>query len=381
MRTLVTALLLSICWAAPPAEAAQPTELIPFLHMDTEVGYNGAFQFGRLREQDPDDDTFHDVAKYNHAHHELDIDIEFGVCPMLELDLRFPIVFQDRLHYRSANELGYDAAENKATMLDQNPMPSDELEDFTRAGFDDMWIGLQFSPFNEAYEDNPSPATVLFEFAVSPPTGKSRYVVDSRGKAAPGGGGPDIRFGAAFSKRVKGSEPYIWASYVLTGRYEVNLADAEGRPTYSSAAVLNPADSVHVRFGAELYALNNPSSTTAINVDIFGGFTYYTWSDIESGSILPVIHPNTNGRLATTSEYLVPTFGLGLYIRPTPMVQIRLNAGVDYETSHFIERVDAHNYDIGTGVDTLAVTFGLTVAGSFSPPRNAGVVDASSPIP
>jgi len=206
-------------------------------------------------------------------------------------------------------------------------------------------------------------------------------VLDSKGNSAPGGGGPDIRFGAAFSKRVKGGEPYIRATYVLTGRYDVNLVDGEGRPTYSEPAVLNPADSIHVHFGAELYALNNPSSTTAINVDIFGGFSYYTWADIESGSILPVIHPTTDGRLATTSEYLVPTFGLGLYIRPTPMVQIRLNAGLDYETSHVVERVDAHNYDIGTGVDTLAVTFGLTVAGSFSPPKNTGSVDSSSPIP
>jgi len=380
MRTSATIGLIAGLWlVAPWAEAAQRTELIPFLHMDTEVGYNGGIQFGRLREQGTDE-TYYDVAKYNHHRHDLNVDIEFGICPMLELDVRFPIVLQDRLHYRSSNELGYDPDEDRATMLGQNPMPSEELEDFKRAGFGDMWIGLQFSPFNETYEKRPSPATLLLEFAVSPPTGRSRYDVNSRGVAAPGVGGPSLRVGAAFSKRVRGGEPYIAASYVMTGRYDVNLVNAEGQPTYLDGATLNPADSVHVLFGTELYAMNNPSSQTAINIDLFGGFSYYTWADIESGSIMPVIHPNTVGRLATTSEYLVPHFGLGLYIRPTSMVQIRLNTGLDYETSHIVERVDAHNYEIGTGVDTLTVTFGITVAGSFAPPKDKPAID-SSPIP
>ena len=50
------------------------------------------------------------------------------------------------------------------------------------------------------------------------------------------------------------------------------------------------------------------------------------------------------------------------------MVQIRVNAGADYEMSHLIERIDNHNYEVVTGVDTLRVNFGLTIVGSFEPP-------------
>lgn len=364
---------------APRAEAAQPTELIPFLHMDAEVGYTGGIQFGRLREQDTDE-KYHDVAKYTHHRHEMDIDIEFGVCPMLELDLRFPIVFQDRLHYRSANDLSYNVSEERATMLGGYPLPSEELADFKRGGFGDMEIGLQFSPFNESYEKHPAPATMLLEFAFLAPTGGDRYDVGSGGTAKPGNGAPGLRIGAAFSKRVPGGEPYFWARYELIGRYDADLFNAEGLATYGGPATLNPADSVHVMLGTEIYAMNNPTSATAINVDLYGGFSYHSWADIEAGSILPVTHNTTQGHIATTSEYLVPHFGLGLYIRPTPMVQIRLNTGLDYETSHIVERVDTHNYEIGTGMDTLRVNFGITVVGSFARPDKKTAA-AANPIP
>ncbi|MDP7114979.1 MAG: hypothetical protein QGH45_23595, partial [Myxococcota bacterium] len=102
---------------------------------------------------------------------------------------------------------------------------------------------------------------------------------------------------------------------------------------------------------------------------LYGGFTYHTWADVETGTLLPVIHPNTAGHVATTSEYLEPHFGLGLYIRPASVVQVRLNVGVDYETSHVLERIDTRNYEIVTGPDTLRINFGLTVGGSFAPPR------------
>ncbi len=365
---------------APPADAAQRTELIPFLHMDAEVGYQGGIQFGRLREQ-TDELLYRDVARYNHSSHGLGVDIEFGVCPMLELDIELPIVLQDRYHFRSANDWDYDPTNGRVTMLDNEPVPSDELPDVKRAGFGDMWIALQFSPFNETY-DRPSPATMLFDFGISPPTGKTLYDVNSRGVAGPGSGGTDLRVTAAFSKRVHGGEPYLWTQYVMTGRHEINLVDDEGQPVYEGGATLNPADEVHVDFGVELYAMHNPASDAGINVDLFGGFSYFTWADVEAGTLLPFTHPETSGHVATTAEYLEPHFGLGLYIRPAKQVQIRLNTGVAYETGHIVERVDTRNYEISTGVDTIRVDFGLIVVGSFARPRKPSVSGgAGSPIP
>ena len=361
---------------APRGQCAQRTELIEFLHMDAELGYDGEYQLGKLREQDADA-QFYEVAKFNHARHEMGIDIEFGVAPMLELDLTFPIVFQDRLWYRSATNLTYDVNEDRATMLSDSAMAADELKDDKRAGFGDMWIALQFAPFNEASEKRPAAATLLFELGISPPTGKNRYEVSSGGTMSPGSGGTDVRLSAAFSKRMLDGEPYLWASYVATGPYEHELTNSLGQSVYGAPVQLNPANVVQVQVGTEIYAMHNPTNTKAINVDIWGGFSYYTWADIEAGDILPVIHENTEGYLTTTAEYLQPEFGLGLYIRPTEMVQIRLNLGADYEMSHLVERLNERNYEIYTGMDTLRINFGLVVAGSFSPPKKGA---ATSPV-
>ncbi len=360
------------CFLVPASHgrAAEKTELIPFLHMDAEVGYHGELLFGKLRELDAED-TFRDVAVYNHSRHEMDVDIEFGIAPTLELDIRMPVVFQDRMNFRSSYDLTYDVADDRATMLGTPPLPAEELPDFKRAGFGDMWFALQWAPFDEAREGSSAQATMLFDVGISPPTGRNRYEVDSRGIAAPGSGGTDLRLAAGFSKRVQGGEPYLFASYLVTGRYEVDLMDSQGRSVYGGPAKLNPANRLSVLFGAELAAMDNPAASTGLDVDIYGGFTYHTWADVETGTLLPVIHPNTVGHIASTAEYLEPHFGLGLYIRPAPVVQVRLNVGVDYETSHVLERIDTRNYEITTGVDTLRVNFGLTVGGSFAPPKKA----------
>lgn len=361
------AVVLGLALVAPDASAAQRTELIDFLHFDAEVGYAGGIQFGRLREMDTSDD-FLDVAKYNHSRHEMNIDIEFGIAPMLEFDVRFPIVFQDRLNYGWANDMTYDPVEDRATMLGGLPLPDELVPDFKKAGFGDLWLALQFCPFHEGYTRRAAKGTMLLEIGLAPPTGKSRYEYNDRGVAWPGNGGTDLRLGAAFSKRVKAAEPYITAYYVMTGRYKIELIDHNGASTYGGLATLNPADRVTVLFGNEIHAMGDPTRNTELNVDIYGGFTYNTWADIETGTLMPVIHPDTEGYLATTAEYLEPHFGLGLYIRPVKMLQIRVNVGADYELSHVIERIDARNFEVFTGVDTLRVNFGLTVVGSFEPP-------------
>ena len=287
-------------------------------------------------------------------------------------------MFQDRLYYRESNDLSYEVTEDRTTMLGNNPLPDEELKDDKKSGFGDMWIAVQFSPFNETY-DKPSPATLLFDFGVSPPTGKNRYEVNSQGAMYPGSGGTDIRFGAAFSKRMKGGEPYMWARYVTTGRYEVDLIDQDGLSVYGGPVKLNPADVVSVVLGTEIYAMNNPTIEKGINVDLWGGFNYYTWSDMEAGTLLPVVHGSTEGYIVTGAEYLEPCFGVGLYIRPASMVQIRLNVGLDYELSHLLERLNERNYLFYSGQDTLRVNFGLTVAGSFAPPEK-GVGGGPDPI-
>ena len=369
MRTMPLLIAFAaVCALSTGSRAAERTELIPFLHMDAEVGYGGAIQFGKLRELDAED-TFRDVAIFNHMRHEMNVDIEFGIAPTLELDIRMPVVFQDRLHYRSSYDLTYDVSDDRATMLGTAPLPAEELPDFKRAGFSDMWFALQWAPYDESRENSRARATVLFDVGISPPTGGNRYDVNSRGIASPGSGGTDLRLGAAFSKRVRGGEPYLLASYVVTGRYEIDLKDSQGRSVYGGPAKLNPSNDLTVLFGAELFAMDNPAANTGLNVDLYGGFTYHTWADVETGTLLPVIHPNTAGHIATTAEYLEPHFGLGLYIRPASVVQVRLNVGVDYETSHVMERIDTRNYEMVTGPATLRINFGLTVGGSFAPPR------------
>jgi len=362
----IVVLVVGMALAAPEARAAHRTELIDFLHLDAEIGYAGGIQFGKLREADGTD--FIDVAKYNHSRHEMDIDIEFGIAPMLEFDVRLPIVFEDRLNYRWANDMSYDPVEDRVTMLDSSPLPEDLVPDYKAAGFGDMWLSLQFSPFHEGYVRRPAKATMLLEVGVAPPTGKSRYELNDNGTPWPGSGGTDLRLGAAFSKRIAAAEPYFAARYVMTGRYEIELFDTNGQSTYGGPIKLNPADRVTVLLGNEIHAMQNSARGTEINVDIYGGFTYHTWADIETGTLMPVVHPDTEGYIATTAEYLEPHFGLGLYIRPVKMVQIRVTAGADYELSHIIERIDESNYEVRTGVDTLRVNFGLTVVGSFEPP-------------
>ncbi len=181
MRVWIGAVVLVLAVAfVSPAKAAQRTELVSFLHMDAEVGYDGDVQFGKLREQDTNTEWV-EVAKYNHQHHQMNIDIEFGICPWLELDLRFPIVFMDRQLFKSSRGMTYDVQDDRATMLDSTLLTEDQLPDIKRAGFGDMWIGLQFSPFNETYERFTSPATLLVEAAISPPSGKSRSMRERTG--------------------------------------------------------------------------------------------------------------------------------------------------------------------------------------------------------
>lgn len=376
-RAWFVTVVLGLALAAPEASAAHRTELIDFLHFDAEVGYAGGIQFGRLRELDASDD-FLDVAKYNQSRHEMNVDIEFGIAPMLEFDVRFPIVFEDRLNYGWANDMSYDPVEDRATMLGTSPLPDDLVPDDKRGGFGDMWLALQFCPFHEGYTRRAAKATMMFELGVAPPTGKSRYEVNDRGVMWPGSGGTDLRVAGAFSKRIKAAEPYFTARYVMTGRYDVELYDRNGASTYGGAIKLNPADTVSVLFGNEIHAMNNPARDTEINIDIFGGFTYHTWADIETGTLLPVIHPDTEGYIATTAEYLEPHFGLGLYIRPVKMMQIRVNLGADYEVSHLLERIDERNFEVYSGTDTLRVNFGLTVVGSFEPPEQGPLPEPPS---
>lgn len=343
--------------------AAQVTERLPFLHVDGEIGYEGTFLFGTLREQGER------VGRFTRSHHQLNVDLEFGAAPRTEVYLRLPIVLLDQLDYGQANEMTYDPDSGVATMLGGDALEGDDLLDRQRAGFGDMWIGVQVTPSSETPEKRwnvrPAAATVLLDLGVKLPTGKTLFdEPGDGGKLGPGSGAADVRFGAAFSKRIGNVDPYIAVRYLVTGATEADLVDGSGNVAIEGASI-DPADELDVAVGAEILALESRETRRRVSVDVGLGWTYFTWATQPAGYWLPSQLDATAGLISSESEYMAARLGFGLYFQPVPVVQLRLDAAFVYPFSHVLERVDEQNYVAVSGYDSAQLRIGFVGAARF----------------
>ncbi len=345
------------------ASAGQATERVRFLHGDAEIGYDGSFQFGTLREEGEE------VASYRWMHHQLNVDVEFGAAPLTEVYLRLPFVMADEYRFLSSNEMTYNPDTGRATMLEGTALEDDELLRRTRAGFGDMWIGVQFTPLSETVEKRWNPrgarATLLIDLGVKLPTGGSLYDDPSEGGTyKPGSGGADLRLGLAFSKRAQALDPYFTASFTSTGKSTKDLKNSDGEVTVQDA-LINPGNVFDVAFGTEILALESRETNRKVSLDLGAGWTYTGWGTQKVGTLIPTWLATTDGFVSTESEYMKARVNFGLYFQPVPVVQMRMNASVIYPFSHILERVDEENYQVSSGYDTLQLQLGITGAARF----------------
>lgn len=336
----------ALALTALPVQAAEVTDLPPWLRGDLVVDYGFQHLGGSLYEGDQR------VGSRTWEEHAITYQGIFTAGPGVALFFELPQTVSSRLAFPEANQMVFDPSTEQGTMVETEPLEG--LDPIKGKGTDGVWLGIKGTPFSEAFEARGNRATWLIEAAFRTRSANNFYEQmegDLRG-AGTGGGG--TRLGMAFSTTRHVSQPYLSFRYTrLPVLDEVTFYDETGAPL-GGGFELNPADTIEIRTGTEIIAHDNPEAHSRFSIDLRLGFGYATWQTIPSGLYLPSVLSTSRAVPATESEYTWGSAGIGFYHQAFQYMKWKLVADATYMAPHQIE----HHYPIATGADTIDVTVG-----------------------
>ncbi len=345
-RTTLALATSALALVAAPAQAAELTELPPWLRGDIVVDYSFQHQGGSLYEGDQR------VGSRTFEQHAVTYQGIFTAGPGVAVFFELPQYVSTRLAYPEANQMVFDPSTEQGTMVETEPLEG--LDPIKGKGTDGLWLGIKGTPFSEAFETRGNRATWLIEAALRTRSSNSFYEPvdgDLRGAGVGGGG---TRLGMAFSTTRNISQPYIAFRYTRTRTLtDVTLYDEDGG-TLGAGFELSPADTLCIRTGTEIVAHDNPEAHSRFAIDLRLAFGYSTWQSAPSGLYLPSVLSTSLPVPATESEYTWASAGVGFYHQAFEYMKWKLVADATYMAPHQIE----HHYPIDTGADMVDVTLG-----------------------
>jgi hypothetical protein len=344
------------------AQAAQVTEIPPWLRGDIRVGYGFDLYRGSLRETVEGVDE--QVARQTAEAHKLNFGATFSVGPMVAVYFDMPTWFVDRVTWTEANKMAYDPNRELGSMAYGSPLGEDVQLSGSGAG--GAWLGLQATPFSEAlYPRRNNRSTWLIDVGYRTPDKSSFYVVDGDSRGA-GPGAQAFRIGSAFSSTVGQTEPYIRARYTAQGRQVVQLTDSAGVVTASEANI-RPGNTLDMMAGVEVHTFHNDVTDADFAFDFRLGYGYQSWQEVPSGLNLPSVLGSTEGSLVTADERSWISGGMGLSWQMFQYARIDVGADVAYTMPYRVE----HPYPVMTGADNLRVTGGAELTFLVRTPKQA----------
>lgn len=352
LATLALPVVLSAVALPSVGLGAEVTDLPPQFRGDVHVRYDGAFDQVGIEE---DGVTY---GLRNHLTHDVTIKLEAAVYQGVALYIALPIEASWRIWYPTgtdgvpaARQMLYEPVSGQGTYVKGQPL--EVAPDLSGSGLQGVWIGVAGAPFREDYHRG-VPITSRFDVAVRTPARNQTMYGQGRG-AAPGGVG--LLVAGAFSADRGIAEPYLRLAYQgeLASDVEVTYADGSSGGTLR----LRPASTVSATVGAELVAMDNPTTGSRFAFDLSLGMTYRSWSDVASGFWLPSVLPTSMGIPVTQGETVMVHGGAAIDVDITRYVGLRLGATGTYFTPYRIE----HVYPMRTDGQSFAMSWTAGLVG------------------
>jgi hypothetical protein len=371
VRILVA--LMAVAATAGPASAGERTSTPTQWRGDVDFVYRGLIEPGAIQDRASREQSFTRVGNYLAQSHQLNITPEFSVFHGISVSLDFPLVFHRSRGWVESFDIRFDPEQNKGTMVASRPLPADVLEGApasrNHVGFGDLGILFRLVPFAErGVPGREAPATLALDVGIRVPTGDNHDAVRPDGTAGPGRGGAALALGLTASRRVKQMEPYIAIDALLSAPYRFATLDADGVEIPAAdgdpgGTEFDPADSIGVRFGAEVVLLEVEETHQRMALDVGFGVRYIGPHEQSVGTWLPAPLDPTVGRLAVEAEHLRIDLGLGFRIRPRQEIEILIDLGGAWATPHTLEMIDKRSYTVQTAPGTFRVFWSVGVRG------------------
>lgn len=325
--------------AAPTAQAAEVTELVPMLRGDVELAYNVDAQRGRLVEADET------VAQRNLTDHILTWSADFGVYTGVALFVEMPQYAGQRVRFKDASEMAFDPIADSGSMLNTDPVGNPEPT--VGAGLGGTWIGVKGSPYHEQiWGDRGDRASVLLEAAFRFRDKTNFYSYGPRGTRGAGPGASAFRLRGAFSTTHRSAQPYLVATWTRSGRITQDVVDAQDR-VVATGLTFTPASEIELRAGSEL-KLESYQDGGEVDLDLGARFGYRSWQDIPSGLYLPDVLDASSALTATEGEYAFLATRAGVNWRIVHYLQLNIAGELGLTTPRRVE----HFYPVSTGMGT-----------------------------
>lgn len=332
---------LALLLLANRAQAADATEVAPWLKGDVDLRYDLAAERVHLNE----DNTA--VGSRVTADNTVTIAGDFTVAPGLALYFALPIE-STKITYADTYEMLIDPNSDSGTMVGasaQDPAP-----EVTGGGLSGVWIGLMGTPFSETlFANRGDKATWLADIGVRLPDGSNFWTYNQNGVRGSGPGAFAFRFRTAFSTRIRFSEPYVSASLTRSGRLNMELRDETGAVISDGTVVVRPSNEAALRAGIEVIPIEKGEVGSRFTLDFHTDFAYHSWQEIPSGTYLPSVLDASRASVATQGDTSSVKGGLTFKYRVFEYVQLDLGGDVGVLMPYQVE----HFYPVDTGMDSL----------------------------
>jgi len=331
------------------AQAAEVTDIPPFLRGDIRIAYEGVVSQGPLLEDE------YEVGRLYEQTHRIDYSAYFGAAPGVAVYVTLPSYVAERVSFADATEMIYEPTLEEGTLLGAPLLAESPIHH--GKGLGGTWLGLQGTPFSESlFPGRGHRATWLIDFGYRFLDRTNFWSLDPITELRGGGpGGPATRLRTAFSTRYGVANPYMQFIYQHEGWIDVDLYTVEGQAG-EVGAIIWPKSWAQVLTGTELVAWEDDVKGARYAVDLRFGWGYRSWSEVPSGIYLPSVLNSTDGTLVVRGEHSVFQAGLGLYIQPFKYMKIDIISDVGFSSPHRLE----HPYDIHLGYG------GLEIGGRFA---------------
>lgn len=328
-------------WSAI-AQGAESTEMPPALRGDLGMRFDMYTQRDRLSENQ----TI--VGERIITNTQLTIGGQFSFIDGAGLFFDIPR-YTNAVRYPDASAMAYDPLIDSGTMLGTDALSEDAVN-LSGKGFGGTWLGLSGAPLHEqlfaARGDHISwRVDVGYRFADKTPFWTFDPSRQARG-AGPGAGAYRIR--SASSTTHRNASPYIVADLIRTSRQTLDVVNEDGITLISNAEI-QPASTVDITTGAELFVFVDEATGSQISLDFNTSFGYRSFQTLPSGMYLPAILDASTTVLSTMSDQTFIDVGFGVNSRIYEYAQLNVGGEIGTVSPHRIE----HLYSVETAPGSL----------------------------
>lgn len=344
----IAALLSSALLLALPASAAEVTDMPGAMGFDGVFSYGGAFEFGGLEE------AGEIVGRRSMSRQDLALTLEFAPVQYVAAHVSLQLTPSLRYGFADARLMNYDPVTASGSYIFGEELA--EVPVFQGSGLAGVWLGVVGAPFAERFETGDRVTWKLLAAVRPGSPNKSFYTATDGSRGV--GGGTGLRFGAAFSRELEGSNPYMSWRIQHETPLTIDVVDADG-VTWIEGATLKPPTTIDVEAGVEVLATEDDDTRFAVDPSIL--FGYRSWEDAPSGLYLPNVLDASRVLVGTRGEYYWIGLGLALDLRVQQQLGIRVGGDLRYLSPHTIDSI----YAVRTAGDTLGATVSMSVRGSY----------------